>query len=748
MKRLWLVVFFWCCLFSVRSQPAVVHGIVRDKSDGQALPGTGVIYAKNKGIAADEHGFYELMLQPGRYTLLFRMIGYQPETRHVEVQSGDSLSLDVWLVQQAVEMDQVVVTASRIEQRIAELSVSMSVIDAHQVERQQPVSAQELITRAPGIEVLDGQASIRGGSGFSYGAGSRVLALVDGLPIIAADAGNIRWQFLPLDNIKQVEIIKGASSVVYGSSALNGVINFRTADATTTPVTKAYAELGIYDRPRNKDWVWWNKPPVLGTIGFHQLRKQKHTDIGFGMNFLGNSGYRQRNEENLARMHLKLKRYDPKIKGLIYGMNFNGGFTRKTDFVLWENAQTGALIQDTSTAILLQASFLALDPFISYHKTNQIRHDLRMRLQRSDNQFPGSTQNDSEALSLYAEYQFSSPLTDWAHLSSGFSVHTAYIRSKFYGDHRNLNPGAFAQVELSPNQALKLVAGMRAEAQRQDGIYEKLIPLFRAGLNYKLFELSYLRASFGQGYRFPSIAERHAATTLGAVQIFPNQKLLPEKGWNAEIGWKQGLKWHQLTAQFDIAVFYAEHRQMIEYIFSIYRNPVTDKFSPGFKADNIEAARIYGVETEWIIQWETGKLKHNLRGGYVFMEPKEINELTGKATGEMLKYRRKHAASLHYMLQINQFDIGLDSYYRSKMLRIDDVFLSPLTREAILPGFYTYWMENNHAYLLLDLRLAMQLTPLFQLSLMVKNIGNTEYMGRPGDIQPQRSYLIRASFTL
>ncbi|MCK7529809.1 MAG: hypothetical protein MZV63_01490 [Marinilabiliales bacterium] len=54
--------------------------------------------------------------------------------------------------------------------------------------------AQELITKTPGIEVLDGQASIRGGSGFSYGVGSRVLALIDGLPMMSADAGKYQME--------------------------------------------------------------------------------------------------------------------------------------------------------------------------------------------------------------------------------------------------------------------------------------------------------------------------------------------------------------------------------------------------------------------------------------------------------------------------------------------------------------------------------------------------------------------------
>jgi iron complex outermembrane receptor protein len=202
---------------------------------------------------------------------------------------------------------------------------------------------QELINKTSGIEILDGQASIRGGSGFSYGTGSKVLALIDGLPMISPDAGNIKWQFLPLENISQVEIIKGASSVLYGSSALNGILNFRTADATTVPNTQFFAEAGIFGNPRNMNWKWWDTPRIYSSLSFSHLQKYGNTDVGIGINLLTDNGYRKYNDESLIRMNLRLKHHNDKVKGLIYGLNINSGYTVKTDFVLWEDATYGAL---------------------------------------------------------------------------------------------------------------------------------------------------------------------------------------------------------------------------------------------------------------------------------------------------------------------------------------------------------------------------------------------------------------------
>ena len=161
------------------------------------------------------------------------------------------------------QIGQIVVSANKTEQRIAELTVSMELIKSGDFLKTHITDAQELINKTSGIEVLDGQASIRGGSGFSYGVGSRVLALIDGLPVLSPDAGNIKWQYLPLENISQVEIIKGASSVLYGSSALNGIINFRTADATNIPVTEFFAETGIFGKPENTNWKWWDSPRIF-----------------------------------------------------------------------------------------------------------------------------------------------------------------------------------------------------------------------------------------------------------------------------------------------------------------------------------------------------------------------------------------------------------------------------------------------------------------------------------------------------
>ena len=561
--------------------------------------------------------------------------------------------------------------------------------------------AREVINKTPGIEVMDGQASVRGGSGFSYGAGSRVLALVDGLPMVAADAGNIKWQFLPLENLSQIEIIKGASSVLYGSSALNGVINFRTADATNTPVTQFYTEAGFYGEPRNKDWIWWNSPRIHTVTSISHLQKSGKTDIGLSANLFVDQGYRKLNGENLGRVSLKLKHFSRKTEGLNYGLSINSGLTLKRDFVLWENALTGALIQQ-EPAIQLHGKFLAVDPFITLKTSDRWKHDLRMRFQTSSNRFPESEKTNSDAYSLYTEYQMWHKIASYMDITAGLSENFSLVNSNMYKDHSGLNLAGYSQFEIRPVKKLKAVAGVRIENNSLDGINDKIVPVVRAGLNWQAADYTFLRTSFGQGYRFPSIAEKYASTTLGSVVIFPNPDIMPESGWSTEAGIKQGVAFGKITGQADLSVFMSQNKNMIEYFLAVYTDPETGIPSTGFKATNIEQSRVYGGELELILNGTFGRVNTSLNGGYTYIYPVEFSTVTHKNTGDYLKYRRKHSGKISLNASWKKIESEISLYARSKILRIDSFFLNETTGEAILPGFPGYWKDHNTGYFLMD----------------------------------------------
>jgi len=740
-----VIILFLSSFVNLTVAQGIVKGKVFDNNTLEPLHGVYVIYHKSLGTSTDENGNFIIKTDSARLNIAFQFIGYKLAKRTVKIRSNDTVELNVGLIMEIQEIGQIVVSANKSEQKVAELTVSMDIIKSVDFLKTHITDAQELINKTPGIEILDGQASIRGGSGFSYGVGSRVLALIDGLPILSPDAGNIKWQFLPLENITQVEIIKGASSVLYGSSALNGIINFRTADATNIPNTQFFAESGIYDKPKNKNWIWNNSPQVFSSVSFSHLQKIGMTDLGIGINFLTDNGYRKFNDEKLGRISLRLKHFNEKIKGLIYGLNINSGYTAKRDFILWEDAVYGALKQDTSTVSLLHGSFFALDPYVSFNNAGRFKHDLRIRLQSSNNRFPVRDENNSDAFSFYTEYQLFYKLSEFMNITAGVSENYSKILSKFYGDHIGMNMAGFTQLEANPVPRLKLVAGIRVEQNSLDGKRDKIVPIFRTGINWQAAGFTFLRASFGEGYRYPSIAEKYASTTLGSVKIFPNPYVQPESGWSSEVGIKQGILLGKTNGQADFSLFLLQNSNLIEYPFGSYPDPVTGISSVGFRADNVEQSRVYGYEMEFSLNRALGGFNTILSGGYTYIYPVEFNQTTHKNTDIYLKYRRKHSAKISLNTSYKKFDMGLNLFVKSKILNIDDVFLNELTRESILPGFYEYWLQKNRGYLLVDGNLGYKINKLLGLSIAVKNITNTEYMGRPGDIQPQRNFSLRLS---
>ena len=142
--------------------------------------------------------------------------------------------------------------------------------------------------------MVDNQINIRGGAGWSYGAGSRVMVMVDDMPMLTADAQDAKWDFLPIENCEQIEVLKGAASTLYGSSALNGVVNFRTAYARSKPITKIQLYNGMFGNPNRKEMIWWGKkqPSFMGGYASHS-RKIGNTDIVLGSAWFAEDSYLQ-----------------------------------------------------------------------------------------------------------------------------------------------------------------------------------------------------------------------------------------------------------------------------------------------------------------------------------------------------------------------------------------------------------------------------------------------------------------------
>jgi iron complex outermembrane receptor protein len=718
------------------------------------LVAVNVIADGQSGTATDLHGTYSLTLEVGQHHIWFSYLGYSRQEYDIIVRDGETLQLDISLEESSEMLEEVVVSAGKYEQKLSEVTVSMEVIKPHALENQNITSLDMILEKTTGISILDGQPSIRGGSGFSYGVGSRVLMLVDDLPMLSADAGDVKWNYLPVENVNQVEVIKGASSVLYGSSALNGVINLRTRFPANDPVTELTLFGGAVMNPKRKELIWWDSQPLSTGITFSHLRKIGNLDLTVGSNYFKDEGYREGDYETRIRGNLGLRYRSKKVEGLAFGLAMSAMYLDQSDFLLWQDADSGAYLQPPASLTPLTGNRYNIDPYVEYSGRGGDKHSLRTRLFSVQNSTANEDRNSASKL-WYAEYRYLKRFRSETRWTSGLSFSRSSVVANLFDDHAGTNTALYSQLDALVLKRLQVSTGIRWEVNSLDGEFFYSLPVLRAGLNYQAAKGTFIRASLGQGYRFPSVAEKYTDTNIGGLRIFPNPDLEPEWGWSTEVGIKQGFTFGTWAGYGDMALYWTEYSEMIEFTFGFYPPDPDDipTFDDvGFKALNIGTARISGLDCSLSLTGKAGPSELRFTGGYTYMNPIDPSLLDSteivEVDGHILKYRRKHLLKLDLEADIWKLFGGLNFQYYSRMINVDEVFLDPLIGNILLPGFPAYWEENEPSYCLVDLRMGWNITEMIRITAILRNAFNVEYLGRPGDIGRPRNLSLQLRFDM
>ena len=231
MKKLYTLIILLSLTGFGSSFAQTLKGHIYDARTNEPLVGAAVTYKLhgNQGAVSNINGEYEI--QPPRgVDLVFSYVGYEDVLMPIVINKREVITKDVYMKESTKLLEEVVVSAGRFEQKLSDVTVSMDVVKAGDIcpFRHRQIFLPHSVT-LPGVDIVDKQPSMRGGSGWTYGVGARSQILVDGMSMLNPKTGEINWNTVPLENIEQIEVIKGASSVLYGSSALNGIINIRTA---------------------------------------------------------------------------------------------------------------------------------------------------------------------------------------------------------------------------------------------------------------------------------------------------------------------------------------------------------------------------------------------------------------------------------------------------------------------------------------------------------------------------------------
>ena len=751
-----------------------ISGFVLDATTGDTLAGA-IVKCGQQLYTSNPQGYYSIQPAAESERVEFFYAGYESYTIYLS-KTNDRRSQNIYLKPETL-LDEVVISAGRFEQKRSELTVSMDLIKPELIQQKNATQLDQIVTQVPGVTVQDGQASIRGGSGFSYGAGSRVLMLLDDMPLISADAGDIKWSFLPIEMVEQVEVVKGASSVLYGSGALNGVIHLRTRYARDLPYTQCTSFWGSYDAPK-KTYKWWN-----GTTQFQKgfqlthIQKIKNHEFAFSGQYFQDDGYRMFENEDRKRVHGSWKTLVPKIPGL--SNTLSGAILENKGgiFYLWQHYDSAYIPQGRQ----LQAFYSInanLDNTLSYVNTGK-QYKITWR-----NRYYYTTNLSSAAHSEYSELQFQKQIKNrWVYNSGIIGIQSKTESATLYGNHVGKQAAFYNQLDISSIKRFHFTAGIRLEYASLDqetsafnwfGSTLPIVPVLRLGSNYEIWKGANLRASYGQGYRFPSTAEKFVNTGISVLKIFPNPNLKPEQGENMELGIKQGFVLGSIKGQCDVAAFWTRYQNMIEFVFNYYHSdpylPLSDKLNYyGFRSENLGKSDIKGLEISQTLFYKYKQFSLQAMGGYTFINPIKPDFLISRDTlglnypfldtaqFNILKYRSKHLLKWDVMVTYKKIALGWSSRYQSRILNIDNRFIKPVFYElgngfeaddapSILPGLKTHWNEFSKAFWVHDARLQFQLTPAWTLALIVNNITNTSYQNRPGDLRAPTLYQLQVSY--
>jgi outer membrane receptor protein involved in Fe transport len=798
-NKIILSVCVWILSISVFSQTTEIRGTIIDEKTSETLSFVNIgIKDQVQGTFSDSEGAFKMDLPKGIYTLIFSSVGYENLEKPITVDGHKTMFLNIAMKGTSRELNTVVVSASKYAQKIQESISSIEVLKPNLIQNTNIQSVDKAVDKMPGVAVVDNEPQIRGGSGFSSGLGSRVMVMVDEIPVLRGDAGRPSWNFLPIDDIEQIEVVKGASSVIYGSSAINGAINVRTAWPKDVPETKVNSFLGIYSKPsRRYATPWTNMNPLMFGLSVAHSQKFENYDLCGGASYYSDQGYIGGVPENKvtdptnynggefdrrAKFYFNTRVRNKKVEGLSYGLNGNFLYSENAQTYFWYDADTNIYRSFPGSLSLFKELTFYVDPFIKYFSKTAGTHSLKNRIYYTNTN--GSNDQSSLSVTIYNEYQFTNKFKKLGDLVVVSGIMNMYVYSfgKVFsgqlapdgtptlgenGQYTSDNFAVYLQMEKRFFKRLTVLLGGRYEYYYLADLSQGK-PVFRAGINLQAAKGTFIRTSLGQGYRFPSIGERYITTTSGNFGFYPNPGLMSETSLSYELGLKQLFKFGDFIGMADIAGFYENYDDYVEFNFGIWgKNMAYPQKNIGFKFFNTGPARIYGIDCMIGGEGEIiNNLNLNVMVGYTYSVPQSTDpnyvfyktptnakytylSTSSDTNGYILKYRVQSLLKADLQITWKRFSTGVGGRYYGFMKNIDKSFYDFLDGQmfGVQTGIKQYRIDHNSGTFILDYRIGFALKD-FKFSVIVNNLLNQEFSLRPLTMESPRATTLQVVYKI
>ncbi|MDQ3100667.1 MAG: TonB-dependent receptor, partial [Bacteroidota bacterium] len=442
---------------------------------------------------------------------------------------------------------------------------------------------------------------------------------------------------------------------------------------------------------------------------------------------------------------------------------------RSTAILIWNDIDSGLYRPKPGTVTRTIGAQYYIDPFINFRSKAGTKHALRTRLHHQD--FENDNDQSNSNTVMHAEYQAQHTIDLFGEttLTGGLVYRNTESTALLYagdadGDGVNsaLNTAGYLQLDKRLFEKISISAGIRYEcfAVNDD---EASQPVFRAGANWQIFKATYLRASYGQGFRFPTIGERFINTNVGSLRIYPNNDLRPETSVNIEGGIKQGFKIGGFQGFVDAVVFQQDYTDYVEFTFGRWLNSTSldDAFGFGFRSINTGSARVTGTEFELAGKGSIGPIEIATLIGYTYTLPitttpdyiygnssvpgaEQItyNNSSYDPTDKILKFRIQQLFRSDIQFEYKRIFTGASVRYNSHVRNLDKIFVDlddPDSPFPLTTGVGEWMRTHRIGDTVIDVRLGFELSEKTKITFIINNLTNLEYAIRPLAIEAPRN---------
>ena len=208
-----------------------IKGIIKDSETKESLVGaTAIVQGSNNGARTDINGSFEIKNIPdGKQIIIFNIVGYEKRFDTFNFPIIQTKPIEILLTPTSEEIEEIIVSSTRSNRTINDIPTRVETISGEELEEKgnmKPGDIRMMLNESTGIQTQQTSATSYNSSIRIQGLdGKYTQILRDGLPLYSGFSGGLSLlQIVPLD-LKQVEVIKGASSTLYGGGAIAGIVN-------------------------------------------------------------------------------------------------------------------------------------------------------------------------------------------------------------------------------------------------------------------------------------------------------------------------------------------------------------------------------------------------------------------------------------------------------------------------------------------------------------------------------------------